>query len=229
MPKRTYSKKRASRKSRGLRKRAWKSRVPRQRALVKTGVGFPLKMMMVHKYFETVDVSNTSGSTAVYQWRCNSLFDPNYTGSGHQPFYFDQVASIYSHYTVIGAKISVKVSHGPSGGTAANCAIFINDDTAVTPTVYACMEQTKSRYRFLTANTYDPITLRLKWSAKKAFGGSILGNPNLQGTVAASPSEEQLFTVAIFPQDLSSTQVYNLQVFIEYIAIWTEIRDIGSS
>lgn len=35
-----------------------------------------------------------------YQFRLNSLFDPNLTGTGHQPKGFDQLAAFYSRYRV---------------------------------------------------------------------------------------------------------------------------------
>jgi hypothetical protein len=35
-----------------------------------------------------------------YIWRLNSLFDPDYSGTGHQPLGFDQWAAFYGSYTV---------------------------------------------------------------------------------------------------------------------------------
>ena len=40
--------------------------------------------------------------------------DPNHTGVGHQPLYFDQLMTIYNHYIVIGAKITVKFTAYPA-------------------------------------------------------------------------------------------------------------------
>lgn len=44
------------------------------------------------------------GSAASYQFRLNSLFDPDYTGAGHQPMGFDQLAALYQRYRVYGCK-----------------------------------------------------------------------------------------------------------------------------
>ena len=44
----------------------------------------------------------------------NSLFDPDFTGTGHQPYYFDQFATIYQRYTVIGSKLTATFTPIPA-------------------------------------------------------------------------------------------------------------------
>ena len=44
----------------------------------------------------------------------NSLFDPDQTGTGHQPYYFDQFAALYNRYTVLGSKLTAEFSLLPS-------------------------------------------------------------------------------------------------------------------
>ena len=231
MPFKTRSKKRSSKKrSRKVRfRRGRKPRTIYNKPTVNLGLGFPKKLVMTHKYFETVDIQNTAGSTANYQFRCNDLFDPNFTGTGHYPSFVTKMLTIYDHYTVIGAKCTLKFAHGVSGGVAANACMYINDDTTITPTITSLMEQSTARTIFLPANTFDPKKITLKWSAKKAFGRDILGNFSLRGDASAGPTENQCFTFVIWPQDLASTQTYNLQWSLEYIAVWTEPKDISSA
>lgn len=40
-----------------------------------------------------------------YQFRANSVYDPNLTGVGHQPMGHDQLAALYDKYRVYNAKI----------------------------------------------------------------------------------------------------------------------------
>jgi hypothetical protein len=37
------------------------------------------------------------------------MYDPNYTGTGHQPLGFDEMANLYNHYTVLKASICLSV------------------------------------------------------------------------------------------------------------------------
>lgn len=39
----------------------------------------------------------------------NSLYDPDFTGTGGQPFYFDQLSAVYNRYRVLRAEFSVNI------------------------------------------------------------------------------------------------------------------------
>lgn len=48
------------------------------------------------KYTEEVTLNPASGTTAMYRFRANDLFDPNYESTGHQPRGFDQWMGFYN-------------------------------------------------------------------------------------------------------------------------------------
>lgn len=68
--------------------------------------GLPSSVLIKHKYFYTN--SPTSTTTA---WtnimRLNSLYDPDATGVGNQPYYRDQMANLYASYRVYGVKVTI--------------------------------------------------------------------------------------------------------------------------
>lgn len=51
------------------------------------------------------------GVPAANQFRVNSLFDPDLSGTGHQPLAFDQYAGIYNRYRVYGMKWKITFSN----------------------------------------------------------------------------------------------------------------------
>lgn len=51
--------------------------------------------------FSLIGASNP----AAYVFRANSLFDPDFTGVGHQPRGFDQLMALYERYVVTGVKV----------------------------------------------------------------------------------------------------------------------------
>ena len=64
---------------------------------------FPPSMICDLQYVDYGTVSSTGATTSTgseYAFRLNSLFDPNLTGVGHQPRYFDQLTNIYQLYRV---------------------------------------------------------------------------------------------------------------------------------
>lgn len=227
LPPRKYSWKK-KKKSTIKRKRYNKPRLYRS---VKTGLGFPAKITMTHRYFETIDINSVSGSTAQCQFRANGIFDPNYTGVGHQPLYYDQMTALYNHWTVIGSKITVSVAHAATNNTNSTVCLYVNDDTSIVPTLNSLIEQSKAKFVVMPVSNVDPYRLTTTWSLKKEFGTSkgCLINTAMGGTAGADPSEQSLYSICIFPQNVSSTQTYNLEVLISYIVVWTELKDIGGS
>lgn len=71
----------------------------------------PMRVKM--KYTDGVLLTTTTGiGVTTYAFRANSLFDPDQTGTGHQPYRFDQLAAIYQRYRVLKSKITVDWSVG---------------------------------------------------------------------------------------------------------------------
>lgn len=81
---------------------------------------FPEQLFVKMRYtdFLSNSADNLTGLTGSEQaWRLNSLFDPYFTGAGHQPLGFDQLTPIYSQYTVYRVDVQVRVcSYIGTGG-----------------------------------------------------------------------------------------------------------------
>lgn len=54
----------------------------------------------------TLNPDNT-GLSVVQDFKANGLYDPDYTGIGHQPKGFDELKLLYHHFTVIASHITV--------------------------------------------------------------------------------------------------------------------------
>lgn len=69
--------------------------------------GFPDRLKTRLQYCDVVQLAASAGTPALYQFRMNGLYDPDYTGTGHQPQWFDQLSAVYQTYRVLGSKITV--------------------------------------------------------------------------------------------------------------------------
>jgi len=218
---------------------AYKPKVPRPvfKANVQLGKGLPKKMTMIHKYVERGTMQNTTGAPstiATQEYYTNNLFRVNKTsGSTHQPLYFDQMMLIYNTFTVIGSKFKVTFMRpevASAVGASSVVGVFINDKIgAIVPVVTSTMaEQTGSKNSIVRTDTAS-ITKTMTWSAKKRIGGSVLGNNDLSGSNTASPVETN--TYVMWQQDFAKTTAssVNFNVEIEYIAVWSGLRDIAGS
>lgn len=121
-----YKRKAAVRRRALTRRYAVRARRPlRRRNNVRALFGRPVPMAnngafpMVRncKLVYGVDIPLTTTTFTGYRLRLGSLYDPDLTGTGHQPRGFDELAAIYSRYRVYGCavKITSVISSGVAG------------------------------------------------------------------------------------------------------------------
>lgn len=228
----TKSTRAKSRTTKTMRKTKGRKRTVKFNNTVTLGKGFPKKMVVTHKYVDLISMTATSGAVATRQYVCNGMYDPDYTGTGHQPMYFDQLSAIYNHYTVIGSKIKVKTVniYGPATAPAYYFTLSQNDDGTITyNTLKDFFEKSDGRCKLVSAGSTSVPAAVSKWSAKKMFGGSILANDRLQGDIGANPSEITNWVISVQAVDGLSSVTTNFLIEIEYIAVWEEIKDVPTS
>ena len=65
---------------------------------------YTCRLRYVTKFTLTPEVNDVSVCKV---FRANDLYDPDYSVGGHQPLGFDQLATLYDHFVVVGSKIRV--------------------------------------------------------------------------------------------------------------------------
>ena len=109
-------------------------------------------------------------------------------------------------------------------------SLSTNDDsTILNNDLSAQAETSDGQVRCISAGSDKAVTMTNKYSTKKVFGGSVLGNDNLQGTNGTNPSELTIWNIGLQAIDGTTTVSVKLKVAIEYIAIWEEIKDVAQS
>lgn len=81
---------------------------PFQRSIETAGTGIKAFVRVKQLYHERISLGDAATAPYPYVFRLNSLYDPNETGTGHQPRGYDELAAIYNSYTVLGAKWKVE-------------------------------------------------------------------------------------------------------------------------
>lgn len=81
-----------------------------------------------HRYHGYSTFTTIAGQPVVmWQWRANSMFDPDYSGGGHQPFGFDQMQTYWSEYRVLGVHFKYTVSQGQPNDTAMDDCLAVTN------------------------------------------------------------------------------------------------------
>lgn len=170
-----------------------------------------------------------------YVFCANDCFDPDYTGSGHQPRGFDQYMSMFDHFTVVGSKITVTATNTSStvASTPIVVGLALTDNNASITTAW---EDMMERSDIMTRTLAHPegskasATVWNKFSAKKFFTrGDVMDDPNLKGTAGASPYERAWYHIVLATPTIVADRTVNLNVLIDYIVVFSEPKLPASS
>lgn len=199
------------------------SRIPRPLSFGRTA--FPLRLANTIRYSEVITMATDVNGKASHAFGCNSLYDPNVGGTGHQPLYFDQLSAIYDHYLAMKSRIKLTLMTTDNLTENSIYTITIDDDASPATSAAAIREAVSSRSKVINPKGFIP-TLRHSWDAQRTFGGNVQDNTALQGTNGANPTERSFFIISITGPALAN---YSLLVDVEYDTIWTELSSQSSS
>lgn len=216
----------------------------RKRYVKKTGAtprsvipinGFPNSMLVRMKYVQSVVLNPDGIAPVLYQFRCNSIYDPDYTGTGHQPRSSDEFAQIYKHYNVISSKITVRCNPSTSTNTVP-CVWGVVQTTApadlVGLTRDSIIETCKSsinRYKVAGGDASfgngGNLTQKAYWSARKEYGlkkGQVATYQPNSADFGASPTRSPVFTIWCDHSALNDPNPQEWTVQIDYLVLLTE-------
>lgn len=189
--------------------------------------GIPNKQKIKFTYSEQFTINSGINTAANHVFSANGMYDPDITGTGHQPLLFDQyVATLYNHYTVIGSKITCYFAntdtvHGQI------CGVRLSDSVTALTNPTQLLEQGRSSYKLYApiaaGGGTAPCTLKVAPPKFLASAKGSLSNDQLRGNSAANPSEQCYFHVfGMCDDSASDAGGINVTVVIEYLAMLTE-------
>lgn len=192
-------------------------RVPR-------GMAFPMRLRNTMRYAETINIGVTTGY-GKWTFSANGLYDPNISGVGHQPLYFDQLMAIYNHYNVVKSKITIAAMHN-AVSVLLTCGV---DDDTTTHAPDVAIEEGGAKYAVygITSGTISPSITRY-WNQAVTFGQGASMGAQLIGDSSNNPTEQSYFNIGVFDPLGSTTNVY-VQVVLEYTTDWSELKTIAAS
>lgn len=190
---------------------------------------FPSRTTRKIRYSDSFSLSSTAGVVAGYVFSANGLYDPNITGTGHQPMGFDQLMLSYNHYAVTHATISVLFKSTASAFHS--CAVRVAADAVIPTTPTTILEYGLLNTDTLEAKGVYGDVKRLSESVniKKIQGvTNVVDDPSLRGDAASNPTEQTYFQIMIFDQSGGSCTC-SVEVVIDFVAVFTEPRLLTAS
>lgn len=183
---------------------------------------FPAQAKALMRYSQVISLNPVTGIPAPYLFRCNSIFDPDYTGLGHQPYGHDTYATIYNHYSVPKATITMT----PASSTNAIYGISLVDDPSVNSD-FDTVRETKGT-KMAICNQSKAASVVQVYSDKQNFSKTV--SQPTSALFGNNPSEVMYFHC--WSEGTSSTATANnldFLVTITYEVNMWELKDLGQS
>lgn len=192
---------------------------------------FGLRTQKSLRYQESVLLTGSTLNLAnAYVFSANGLFDPNVTGTGHQPMGFDQMMVAYNHYTVIASRIIVVFTNNTAA--SARVGVSISGTTTINTNYNNLLENGNIITTAITPlNVYGSSARLEKMHRPGQFQGldDILDDPDMRGDSASNPTEQSYFHLSIWDPNSASAPQALIDVIIEYDVVFHEPKSFTSS
>jgi len=188
------------------------------------------------RYSEAVDLDSTVSGISTYQYRMNNIYDPNYTGVGHQPISHDQWAALYKNYIVYGfsAQVHFGVQHTAASGNGTMTVGIVPNMTSAMPLTDqdTFLEYSNSKSKIL--GTIDGAgcatfnTGYINIADLAGMKGVVTDASQWGAAFGANPSNEAFLTLFALNDDGVTGNV-NARVLLNYYCWIYEPADLSES
>lgn len=193
--------------------------------------GFPQSRRAMLRYSDKITITSTAGTIGTHLFRANGIYDPDWSGVGHQPMGRDLYANLFNHYVVVGARISVKALGGQASSPQAGyVGVYLTDDTSTGYTDFTGYIEAKRGSWQALAYQRNSRSVNCKFSARNFFNvKDVKDNVDRIGAgVGADPGEAAFFAICYQDLDAGTTDLVAL-VTIDYIVDFSEPKDVAQS
>ncbi len=202
-----------------------------QKQIIPRSMGIPPRVQFTFVYADMIAVS-AGAAYGQYTFRGNSLFDPDYTGTGHQPRYFDQYSAMYSKYKVLSSSINVSASNYSTSSSVIMTVTPHSEVLTLTSYPAAAEQPLTKRTQQIPISTRQGARNSVRASASTQ---TILGLNNAQlqsedysALTGANPISVWYWNIGLFnPQGANVSVTLDLE--IRYVAVLYDRVDPGSS
>lgn len=183
------------------------------------------------KYADTATVALGGGTYAPYVMNLNSIFDPNRTGLGHQPYGHDTFQALYNRYRVISCSYRISVNSSDNA-TDLQLAVIPTNEAISPSTISEVRENPRAKYvvqaprniaRVISGNVYIPSLVGRTTS-------QYMADDRYQATYGTNPNELALLSMfAGTTTETGSTISVTFNIQLEYVVESFDIKHLSQS
>lgn len=181
--------------------------------------GVPKSMRQRLKYADTYQDTTTGVSDTVYS--LNSLFDPDTTGTGHNPLGFNQIANLYTRYRCVSTTVEAEFVQDSTADPTVVALIPSTSSTAIT-VIETALEQPGCVWGMTGVTSASRTKLIINdINIKNLFGFARPSIIDMSAVFTADPAQEAFLHVVT--KDINgNAQQMNVAIVIEYDTIFNK-------
>lgn len=187
------------------------------------------------KYTENLTVTGpVLGGLAQYNFRLNSIFDPNLSGTGYQPYGHDSLSSLYNRYRVIACNYVITGIVNDNTGDQYGQLIAIPANEALSLTGVPAEALTHPKARWITQAPSAPAKLlRGKVYIPSLVGRSksqYMADDRYQAQFGTNPAENAILNVfSTMTSGISSTVTMKFSITLTYTVECFDFKNLPVS
>lgn len=180
---------------------------------------YPAKLNYSEGFTLTTGTAGVMGTEQIYG--LNNLYDPNYSGVGHQPYGYDQMSPLYRVYMVFGINMEITITDPSNDGLVVGAVVQPSNGTAtvatytpdvikerpgsVTRVINNSGSQKQVIRQYIPLHRLEGISKSM-WNARSTYAS----------TVGAGPSSEQFLRIAVGSDAGNVGHTVKVRVYFTY-------------
>lgn len=202
------------------RKTTRRRRIDPAGAVIRSPSGMPDKLSTKLRYSQYVSLADAVGGfVKANVFAGNSCYDPDQTGSGHQPYYFDEWGKLYQKYMVTGCSIKCNFASAAGNTKGVWVGIMAKSVSTTTTDITAANERAYVRDAVITpSGGGSNKTLSMYQTTRRilATGKITTTNSDYGALIAANPSLLWYYDIVAGSVDQSSVFGVDCTVELKY-------------
>ena len=191
---------------------------------------FPKQMRQTLNYVTTFQFAlpTVAGGCSTYQFRANSLYDPEVAIGGHQPYGYDQLSAMYQKLVVISSSCHVVANIGTLATYSGQFGVNISDTTTPATARDTLMESQYAVWKnYISTN--GPVSVKNNFDAAKYFDVKDLTDSDDLITAVGSNATRQAYFNVWACGDTVVGNTITLTVAIAYDVLFFEPAEVATS
>lgn len=189
----------------------------------------PARYITKHKYSTAMVLS--SGNSYSWLFNLNSLYDPDRTGVGHQPYGYDQLATLYNRYRVIKCSYTINGIQSDTPGASIRIAAQPSNDIISYSDLSSMVESPRTKF-ICQGSAGSPLKTLHGWSYIPSLMGrnkaQYMADDRYSADVGSSPQEYAILQIK-GATSVDTGASINVMVTLEYTTEWYDIKQLNQS